>query len=63
METKRFTPGSKLHVLFHTGWGQAKSSPDYDKSVWLDFDRILSRNPDVLDFKPGSPLRGLFHSS
>ncbi len=37
-----FNPGSKLAVLFHKAWGQAKESPEYDKEVWKKIDGILS---------------------
>lgn len=27
---------------FHELWGQAQSSPDYDKRKWVEFDPILA---------------------
>jgi len=38
-----FSMGSKLATLFHKAWGQAKTSPEYDKKVWIQLDEILSK--------------------
>jgi len=39
-------PGSKFNALFHKAWGQAKTSPEYDKEVWKDLEEMLHSRPD-----------------
>lgn len=32
-----------LKKLFHTIWGEAKESPEYDRQKWIDFHVELQR--------------------
>lgn len=47
---KRSDDQTRIHVLFHQAWGQAKDSPSYDKEVWKELDNFL-----VQITRPGSP--------
>ena len=40
-------PGSRFNALFHQAWGQAKSSPEYDKKVWNQLDEMIHSGPPV----------------
>lgn len=39
-------PGSRFEELFHKAWGQAKTSPEYDKEVWKSLEEMLHSRPN-----------------
>ncbi len=48
---EQLKPGSRFAVLFHKAWGQAKGSPEYDKKVWMEMDKMLFDCPDQPDIE------------